>query len=126
VPLGAKIGATPDGRRAGEPIAEGVSAMHGTDASGPTSLLRSVSKLPTIKMVAQLLNIRLSPAALATEAGLKHLVALLKGLRNLKVWHVQFNTVDTETLLGARGRLQCPVCDVGQGYPGRHHPPHGA
>ncbi len=102
VPLGSKIGATPDGRKAGEPIAEGVSAMHGTDASGPTSLLRSVSKLPTIKMVAQLLNIRLSPTALASEAGLRHLVALLKGLRNLKVWHVQFNTVDTETLLAAQ------------------------
>jgi pyruvate formate-lyase/glycerol dehydratase family glycyl radical enzyme len=102
VPLGAKIGATPDGRKAGEPIAEGVSAMHGTDSSGPTGLLRSVSKLPTIKMVAQLLNIRLSPTALASEGGLRHLVALIKGLRNLKVWHVQFNTVDTETLLAAQ------------------------
>ena len=102
VPLGSKIGATPDGRKAGEPIAEGVSAMHGTDSSGPTGLLRSVSKLPTIKMVAQLLNIRLSPTALASEAGLRHLVALIKGLRNLKVWHVQFNTVDTETLLAAQ------------------------
>ena len=102
VPLGSKVGATPDGRKAGEPIAEGISAMHGTDTSGPTSLLRSVSKLPTIKMLAQLLNIRLSPTALATGAGLKHLVALLKGLRSLKVWHVQFNTVDTETLVAAQ------------------------
>ena len=102
VPLGSKIGATPDGRRAGEPIAEGVSAVHGTDTSGPTSLLHSVSKLPTIKMLAQLLNIRLSPAALATEAGLRRLVVLLKGLRNLKVWHAQFNTVDTATLLAAQ------------------------
>ncbi len=102
VPLGAKIGATPDGRRAGEPIAEGVSAMHGTDASGPTTVMRSVSKLPTIRMLAQLLNLRLSPAALADESGLKRLVTLLKGFRNLKVWHVQFNTIDTETLLAAQ------------------------
>ncbi len=102
VPLGSKIGATPDGRKAGEPIAEGVSAVHGTDTRGPTAVLRSVSRLPTIKMVAQLLNLRLSSTALANEAGLKHLVTLLKGFRNLKVWHVQFNTVDTETLLAAQ------------------------
>jgi pyruvate formate-lyase/glycerol dehydratase family glycyl radical enzyme len=102
VPLGSKIGATPDGRKAGEPIAEGVSAVHGTDVSGPTTVMRSVSKLPTITMLAQLLNLRLSPAALANESGLKRLVSLLKGFRNLKVWHVQFNTIDTETLLAAQ------------------------
>jgi formate C-acetyltransferase len=102
VPLGAKIGATPDGRKAGEPIAEGVSAVHGTDVGGPTTIMHSVSKLPTIKMLAQLLNLRLSPSVLSTEAGLKRLVTFLKGFRNLKVWHVQFNTVDTETLLAAQ------------------------
>jgi formate C-acetyltransferase len=102
VPLGSKIGATPDGRKAGEPIAEGASAVHGTDASGPTNLLQSVAKLPTIKMLAQLLNLRLSPSALADEAGLRRLVTLLKGLRSLKIWHIQFNTVDTETLLAAQ------------------------
>jgi pyruvate-formate lyase len=102
VPLGSKVGATPDGRRAGEPIAEGVSAVHGTDGRGPTAVLGSVSKLPTLKMLAQLLNLRLSPTALADEAGLKRLVTLLKGFRSLKVWHVQFNTVDTETLLAAQ------------------------
>ena len=102
VPLGSRIGATPDGRKAGDPIAEGVSAVHGTDTRGPTTIMHSVSKLPTIRMLAQLLNLRLSPATLATEAGLKRLVTLLKGFRNLKVWHVQFNTVDTETLLAAQ------------------------
>lgn len=102
VPLGSKIGATPDGRKAGEPIAEGVSAVHGTDVSGPTAIMQSVRKLPTIRMLAQLLNLRLSPTALSSEAGLKRLVTLLKGFRNLKVWHVQFNTIDTETLLAAQ------------------------
>lgn len=102
VPMGSKVGATPDGRHAGEPIAEGISAVHGTDTGGPTKVMRSVSKLPTIRMLAQLLNLRLSPAALATEAGLHRLVALLKGFRNLKLWHVQFNTVDTATLLAAQ------------------------
>jgi len=102
VPLGASVGATPDGRRAGEPIAEGVSPVHGTDTGGPTKVLRSVTKLPTIKSIAQLLNLRLSPTTLATEEGLRRLVMLLKGFRNLKAWHVQFNTVDTETLLDAQ------------------------
>jgi pyruvate formate-lyase/glycerol dehydratase family glycyl radical enzyme len=102
VPLGQKVGATPDGRRAGEPIAEGMSAVHGTDTGGPTKVMRSVSKLPTIRSLAQLLNLRLSPATLSTDAGLARLVLLLKGFRSLKLWHVQFNTVDTATLLAAQ------------------------
>jgi pyruvate formate-lyase/glycerol dehydratase family glycyl radical enzyme len=102
VPMGAVVGATPDGRRAGEPIAEGMSAVHGTDTRGPTALMRSVSKLPTIRSLAQLLNLRLSPAALATDAGLARLVTLMKGFRSLKLWHVQFNTVDTATLMAAQ------------------------
>jgi formate C-acetyltransferase len=102
VPMGSKVGATPDGRHAGEPVAEGVSPMHGTDTAGPTAVLNSVRKLPTIRMLAQLLNLRLAPATLNTEAGLERLVMLLKGFRTLKVWHVQFNTVDTETLLAAQ------------------------
>jgi pyruvate-formate lyase len=61
-----------------------------------------VSKLPNIRMLAQLLNLRLSPATLATEAGLERLVTLMKGFRSHKLWHVQFNTVDTETLLAAQ------------------------
>jgi formate C-acetyltransferase len=102
VPLGSRVGATPDGRRAGEPINEGVSPVHGTDTGGPTKVLRSVTRLPAIKNLAQLLNLRLDPTALATDEGLHRLVALLKGFRNLKAWHVQFNTVDTETLREAQ------------------------
>jgi formate C-acetyltransferase len=102
VPLGASVGATPDGRRAGEPIAEGVSPVHGCDTGGPTKVLRSLSRLPTIKSIAQLLNLRLSPGSLETEEGLHRLVALLKGFRNLKIWHVQFNTVSTQALLEAQ------------------------
>jgi pyruvate formate-lyase/glycerol dehydratase family glycyl radical enzyme len=102
VPLGASVGATPDGRKAGEPINEGVSPVHGTDTGGPTKVLRSVTKLPTIKSIAQLLNLRLSPTALATDDGIRSLVTLLKGFRNIKAWHVQFNTVDTKRLLDAQ------------------------
>ncbi len=102
VPMGQKVGATPDGRRAREPIAEGISAVHGTDRLGPTALLRSASKLPNLRMLAQLLNERLAPDCLAGDEGLWRLVALLKSFRNLKLWHIQFNTVDTKTLKAAQ------------------------
>ncbi len=102
VPMGASVGATPDGRKAGEPLAEGVSPVHGVDVGGPTKVLRSVATLPTIKSLAQLLNLRLAPGALATEEGLDRLAILLKGFRNVKAWHVQFNTVSTEALLDAQ------------------------
>jgi pyruvate formate-lyase/glycerol dehydratase family glycyl radical enzyme len=102
VPLGQSVCATPDGRRAREPIAEGVSPFRGTDVRGPTAVMRSVSKLPTLKMISQLLNLRLSPGSLETEEGLRHLVQLLRGFQTLKGWHVQFNTVSTETLLDAQ------------------------
>ena len=102
VPLGQPVCATPDGRKAGEAIAEGVSNFHGTDTRGPTAVMRSVTKLPTIKMLAQLLNIRLSPSTLSTDAGLWQLVHLLRGFQTLKGWHVQFNVVDSKTLLAAQ------------------------
>ena len=102
VPLGQPVCATPDGRRAGEPIAEGASNFHGTDTRGPTAVIRSVTRLPTIKMLAQLLNLRLSPSTLDTDAGLWRLVRLLRGFQNLKGWHVQFNVVDLKTLLAAQ------------------------
>jgi formate C-acetyltransferase len=102
VPMGQPVCATPDGRRSGEAIAEGVSNFHGTDTRGPTAVMRSVTKLPTIKMLAQLLNLRLSPSTLNTEAGLWRLVHLLRGFQDLKGWHVQFNVVDSKTLLAAQ------------------------
>ena len=102
VPLGHAVCATPDGRFSSEPIAEGVSIYHGTDSKGPTAVMRSVTKLPTIKMIAQLLNLRLSPSTLSTEAGLWKLVQLLRGFQSLKGWHVQFNVVDSGTLKAAQ------------------------
>jgi formate C-acetyltransferase len=102
VPLGQPVCATPDGRKAGEPIAEGVSPVHGTDVKGPTAVMASVTKLATIKMLAQLLNLRLSPGSLQSDEGLRRLVRLLQGFQALKGWHVQFNTISTETLLAAQ------------------------
>lgn len=102
VPLGQSVCATPDGRFAGAPIAEGVSPVHGADTMGPTAVMRSVAKLQTVKMIAQLLNLRLAPSTLASEAGLKRWVQLLRGFQSLKGWHVQFNMISTETLVDAQ------------------------
>ncbi len=102
VPLGASVGATPDGRKAGEAIAEGISPVHGTDVGGPTKVMRSASKLPTIHSLCQLLNLRLSPNSLSTDAGIQRLVSLMRGFCNLRLWHVQFNTISTQMLLEAQ------------------------
>jgi pyruvate formate-lyase/glycerol dehydratase family glycyl radical enzyme len=102
VPLGQPVCATPDGRKAGQPIAEGVSPTHHTMEKGPTAIMCSVAKLPTIKMIAQLLNLRLAPGSLDTEEGLRQLARLLRGFQAVKGWHVQFNTASTETLLDAQ------------------------
>jgi len=103
VPLGMAVGATPDGRKAHEPIAEGVSPFYGTERRGPTGVLKSVSKLPTVKMIAQLLNLKFTPSVLATEEGLRKLVDLIVTFfRDLKGWHVQFNVIDAKTLREAQ------------------------
>lgn len=103
VPLGMAVGATPDGRKACEPIAEGVSPFYGTEKKGPTGVLKSVSKLPTVKMIAQLLNLKFTPSVLSNDEGLRRLVDLIVTFfRDLKGWHVQFNVVDAKTLREAQ------------------------
>jgi formate C-acetyltransferase len=102
VPLGQPVGATPDGRKASKPIAEGVSPTHNTVDKGPTAIMRSVTRLPTTAMIAQLLNLRLAPGSLDTEEGLHKLARLLRGFQALQGWHVQFNTVSSETMLDAQ------------------------
>ncbi len=137
VPLGASVGATPDGRRAGEPLAEGVSPVHGCDTGGPAKVLRSLSRLPTIKSIAQLLNLRLSPESLESEEGLNRLVVLLKGVPQPEtlaraVQHRQHagspgRSATTREISGPRGagsRVQRAIRDARPGDAGRHHPPH--
>lgn len=103
VPLGMAVGATPDGRKAHEPIAEGVSPFYDTEKRGPTAVMKSVSKLQTVKMIAQLLNLKFTPAVLSTDEGLRRLVDLIVTFfRDLKGWHVQFNVIDAKTLREAQ------------------------
>jgi formate C-acetyltransferase len=104
IPLGEAVGATPDGRHAGEQLADGgLSPMVGRDRSGPTASLRSVSKLDNVlDSNGSLLNVKFSPATLAGEGGLAKLAAYLRAFSRLKLQHIQFNVVDRATLLDAQ------------------------
>ena len=100
VPSGAVVGATPDGRKAHAPLAEGSSPSAGTDIFGPTAVLKSVSKLPTEKILGGvLLNQKISPGSLKTPESKDKLKALLRTFFNdLKGFHIQYNVVDRATL----------------------------
>ena len=104
VPLGAVVGATPDGRRAGEQLADGgLSPMVGRDQHGPTASLLSVSKLDNfLNSNGSLLNVKFSPSTLAGEDGLQKLMAYLRSFSKLGIQHIQFNVVDRKTLLDAQ------------------------
>ncbi|MBQ9736416.1 MAG: glycyl radical protein [Clostridia bacterium] len=103
VPLGAQTGATPDGRLAYTPIADGVGPASGRDVCGPTAAANSVAKLDHgIASNGTLFNQKFHPAALAGEAGLLKFVSLIRGFFDQKGMHMQFNVVNRETLLDAQ------------------------
>ncbi len=104
VPSGAVVPATPDGRKAFAPVAEGSSPSSGTDLLGPTAVFKSVSKLPTEEIMGGvLLNQKLSPAAIAKDSDKQKLVSIIRiFFAELKGWHVQYNIVSRETLLAAQ------------------------
>ncbi len=103
IPFGRFVGATPDGRKDGQPLADGCSPAQGTDRSGPTAAMNSVAKLPNILASGgQLFNMKLNPEVLQTEKGVAALIGLLRVFSAKKGWHVQFNVVDSETLKDAQ------------------------
>lgn len=96
--------ATPDGRNAGTPLAEGCSPSHNMDQHGPTSVLKSVAKLPTSEITGGvLLNQKVNPQTLAKEEDKQKLIALLRTFFNrLHGYHIQYNVVSRETLIDAQ------------------------
>ena len=103
VPLGAQTGATPDGRLAGTPVADGVSPAAGRDVNGPTASCNSVAKLDHyIVSNGTLFNMKFHPSALKGQSGLESFVALVRGYFDQKGSHMQFNVVSRETLLEAQ------------------------
>lgn len=96
--------ATPDGRKAWEPLAEGCSPAHNCDKSGPTAVFKTVSKLPTEKITGGvLLNQKMTPTMIATEENKQKLELLISAFFNrLHGYHVQYNIVSKETLIDAQ------------------------
>ncbi|ELA7568656.1 formate C-acetyltransferase/glycerol dehydratase family glycyl radical enzyme [Vibrio alginolyticus] len=104
VPFGASTMATPDGRKAKTPLAEGASPSSGSDRLGPTAVYNSVGKIQANKILGGvLLNQKLSPAAVESEGDKLKLSMLIRTFFNHhKGWHVQYNIVSRETLLAAK------------------------
>ena len=103
IPFGRFVGPTPDGRRDGQPLADGCSPAQGTDCSGPTAAMNSVTKLPNVLASGgQLFNMKLHPDFLKSEKGKEALIGLLRVFSVKNGWHVQFNVVNADTLRDAQ------------------------
>ena len=103
IPLGVMIGATPDGRKAGKPLSDGMSPSQGMDKKGPTAIIKSVSKLNVESMsLGMAHNFKLLPRFLETPEGQNAVISLLKASSLLGNGQMQFNCVDNETLRAAQ------------------------
>jgi pyruvate formate-lyase/glycerol dehydratase family glycyl radical enzyme len=104
VPMGANVGATPDGRQAQAPLADGgMSAVYGRDRHGPTALLSSVARVDShLGSNGTLLNMKFLPRLFKSEEGAKAFSSMLRGFVKLRINHVQFNVVTREDLIAAQ------------------------
>lgn len=104
VPMGENVGATPDGRKSGQPLADGgMSPVYGRDVSGPTAVLKSVSRLPSeLASNGGLLNMKFLPEFFKTETGIDKFALFLRTFVDLKIPHIQFNVLRREDLLAVK------------------------
>ena len=100
--FGKVMGATPNGRLAGKSISDGTSPSHGADTNGPSAVIKSLSKIDHTRSGGTLLNQRFLPSLLKREEDLKKLGQLIRAYFTLGGHHIQFNIVDTATLLAAQ------------------------
>ncbi|MBN2365085.1 MAG: glycyl radical protein [Calditrichaeota bacterium] len=100
--FGSVIGATPDGRLAGEPLSEGISPVQGADRNGPTAVLKSASKIDHLRTGGTLLNQKFTPELLADEESLQKMTDLIRAYFKLDGHHIQFNVVTAKTLREAQ------------------------
>jgi len=100
--FGSVIGATPDGRRAGAPLSEGISPVQGADRHGPTAVIKSAAKMDHIRTGGTLLNQKFTPQLLQDDDGLAKLGQLVRTYFKLDGHHIQFNVVDAATLRQAQ------------------------
>jgi formate C-acetyltransferase len=104
VPMGENVGATPDGRFAKDPLADGgMSPVYGRDLKGPTAVLKSVSKLDkNMTTNGGLLNMKFLPEFFSNEAGIQKFANFLRSFVDLEIPHIQFNVVRKEDLIAAK------------------------
>lgn len=100
--FGRVTGATPNGRKAGEPLSDGISPSQGADRNGPTAVIKSVAKIDHAKTGGTLLNQKFLPQVLADEDGLDKMAHLVRTYFKLGGHHVQFNIIDAATLRDAQ------------------------
>ena len=100
--FGSVIGATPEGRRAGEPLSEGISPVQGCDRNGPTAAIKSAAKIDHLRTGGTLLNQKFTPQLLADEEGVQKLLHLVRTYFKMDGHHIQFNVVTAETLRQAQ------------------------
>lgn len=100
--FGSKINALPDGRKAGQPLSEGISPVQGADTHGPTAVLKSASKFDHTLTGGTLLNQKFTPVFFEGEESIVKLGALIRGYFSMMGHHIQFNVVSAETLRDAQ------------------------
>lgn len=107
VSTGKLVGALPSGRRAWEPLSDGISPTRGVDVSGPTAVFKSVGKIDNTSIFfGQTLNMRLNRDVFASEGGVRILSSMIRAFVDLKIHHCQFNLVSSETLRAAQKKPQ--------------------
>lgn len=100
--FGKTVKATPDGRKAGEPLSEGVSPVQGADYKGPTAVIKSAAKIDHVRTGGTLLNQKFTPQLLADEVGISKLAQLIRTYFKLDGHHIQFNVVNSDMLRDAQ------------------------
>ncbi len=100
--FGSVLGATPDGRKARQPLSEGISPVQGADRRGPTAVIKSASKMDHARTGGTLLNQKFTPQLLEGEEGIDNLSKLVRTYFRLDGHHIQFNVVSAQTLRAAQ------------------------
>jgi formate C-acetyltransferase len=100
--FGAVLCATPDGRKAKQPVSEGISPVQGADRKGPTAVLASAAKMDQLRTGGTLLNMKFLPGTLRGQEGIDKLAQLVRSYFRMDGHHIQFNVVDAETLREAQ------------------------
>jgi len=100
--FGSVTGATPDGRKAWQPLSEGISPFQGVDIKGPTAVLKSASKIDHLRTGGTLLNQKFTPQLMNDEKGITSVAKLIRGYFRLNGHHIQFNVVTADTLREAQ------------------------